>query len=95
MRDFFYISVGLIQFKKILKQVARILPYRHEDGMGVQLIRMEESTYVLKKMLSILKKFGVLMFKSLFLNFTDDKRGATLSKFLDDCDSDSCSTQCR
>lgn len=61
-----------------------------EDGMGVyQRLYDGGSTYVLKNA-TYLKKFEKLSpdVQKFISQLTDDKAGATLSKFLDDCDND-------
>ncbi|TWI01153.1 hypothetical protein IQ05_00720 [Flavobacterium tiangeerense] len=61
-----------------------------EDGMSVyQRLYDGGSTYVLKNAI-YLKKFEKLSpdVQKFISQLTDDKAGATLSKFLDDCDSD-------
>ena len=75
-------ETGSADFKKFIDE--------SEDGMGAyQRLYDGGSTYVLKNAI-YLKKFEKLSpdVQKFISQLTDDKVGATLSKFLDDCDSD-------
>ncbi|WP_163400428.1 hypothetical protein [Flavobacterium fluviatile] len=76
------LEAGSAEFQKFINE--------SEDGFGVyQRLYDGGSTYVLKNA-TYLKKFEKLSpdAQKFISQLTDDKAGATLSKFLDDCDSD-------